>query len=83
MELEPFKVCYPLVIHKEVFTSTSGFDAATPASIVAPHVVALFIVLMTLDPIPDLNVGRGSKEQELSVLLEVILTFHGIETLIT
>ncbi len=53
MELEPLEVRYPLVIREEVFGSTSGFDAATPASIVAPHVVALFVLLMTLDPIPD------------------------------
>jgi hypothetical protein len=83
MELEPLEVCYPLVIRKESFASTSGFNAATPASIVAPHVVALFVLLMTLDPIPDPNVGRVSKERELPVLVEVILTFHGIETLIT
>jgi hypothetical protein len=83
MELEPLEVRYPLLIHEEVFASTSGFNDATPASIVAPHVVALFVLLMTLDPIPDPNVGRGSKEQELPVLIEVILTFHGIKTLIT
>ncbi len=71
------------MIREGVFASTSGFDATTPASIVAPYVVALFILLTTLNPIPDLNVGRGSKEQELLVLVEVILTFHGIETLIT
>jgi hypothetical protein len=61
------------VICKEVFTSTSGFDAATPASIVAPHIVALFVLLMTLDPIPDPDVGRGSKERELPVLIEFVL----------
>jgi hypothetical protein len=82
-KLEPLEVRYPLVICKKVFVSTSGFDAATPASIVAPHVVALFVLLMTLNPIPDLNVGRGSKEQELPVLVKVTLTFHGIKTLIT
>jgi hypothetical protein len=82
MELEPLEVCYPLVICKEVFASTIGFNTATPVSIVAPHVVALFVLLMTLNPIPDLNVGRGSKEQELPVLVEVILTFHDIKTLI-
>ncbi len=71
------------MIRKEVFASTSGFNAATPASIVAPHVVALYVLLMTLDPIPDPNVGQGSKEQELPVLVEVILTLHGIKTLIT
>jgi hypothetical protein len=38
---------------------------------------------MTLDPIPDPNVGRLSKEQELPILVEVILTFHGIKTIIT
>jgi hypothetical protein len=82
-ELEPLEIRYLLEIRKEGFAFTSGFNTATPASIVAPHVVALFILLMTLDPIPDPNVGRGSKEQELPVLVEVILTFHGIETLIT
>jgi hypothetical protein len=83
MELEPLEVPNPLVICKEVFVSTSGFDAATPASIVAPHVVILFILLVTLDPLPDSNVGRASKEQELPILVEVILTFHGIITFIT
>jgi hypothetical protein len=82
-ELEPLKVRNLLVIHKEVFASTSGFDAATPASIVAPHIVALFVLLVTLNPSPDLNVGRASKEQELPILVEVILTFHGIITFIT
>jgi hypothetical protein len=38
---------------------------------------------VTLDPIPDPNVGRASKEQELPILVEVILTFHGIITFIT
>jgi hypothetical protein len=83
MELEPLKVRNPLVICMEVFASTSGFDAATPASIVAPHVVALFVLLVTLDPIPDPNVGRMSRERELPILVEVILTFHGIITFIT
>jgi hypothetical protein len=36
-----------------------------------------------LDPIPDPNVGRASKECELQILVEVILTFHGIITFIT
>jgi hypothetical protein len=71
------------VIHKEVFASTSGFGAATPAFVVTPYVVALFVLLMTLDPIPDPNVGRASKKQELPIFLEVILTFHGIITIIT
>jgi hypothetical protein len=83
MELEPLEVHNPLVISKDVFSSTSGFDAATPASIVAPHIGALFVLLVTLDPIPDPNVGRASKEQELPILVEVILTFHGIITFIT
>jgi hypothetical protein len=82
-ELEPLEAHNPLVICKEVFTSTRGFDAATPASIIAPHVVALFVLLVTLNPIPEPNVGRVSKEQELSILVEVILTFHGIITFIT
>jgi hypothetical protein len=77
-ELERLEVRNLLVIREEVFASTSGFDAATPASIVAPHVVTLFVLLVTLDPIPDLNVGRASKEQELPILVEVILTFHRI-----
>jgi hypothetical protein len=71
------------VICEEVFTSTSGFSAATPAFVVAPYKVALFILLMTLNPIPDPNVGRASKEQELPILVEVILTFHRIITIIT
>ncbi len=60
--MEPLKVRNPLVIRKEVFASTSGFDAATPAFIVAPYVVAPFNFLVTLDPIPDPNVRRASKE---------------------
>jgi hypothetical protein len=83
MDLESLKVRNALGIHKEVFTSTSGFDTDISASIVAPHVVALFVLLMTLKPIPDLNVGRASKEQEMPILVEVILTFHGIITFIT
>jgi hypothetical protein len=63
MELEPLKVCNSLVIHEEVFTSTSGFDAATPAFVVAPFVIALFNFLATLNPIPDPNVGGASKER--------------------
>ena len=38
---------------------------------------------MTLNPISDPNVGRASKEQELPILVEVILTFHGFMTIIT
>jgi hypothetical protein len=83
MELEPLKVPNPLVIRKEVFASTSGFGAATPAFIVAPYIVALFVLLVTLDPIPDPNVDRASKDQELLILVEVILTFHVIITFIT
>jgi hypothetical protein len=83
MKLEPLEVRNPLGICKEVFASTSGFNTATPASIVAPHVVALFVLLVTLKLIPDLNVGRLSKERELPILVEVILTFHGIITFIT
>jgi hypothetical protein len=73
----------PLVIWEEVFASTSGFNVATPAFIIAPHVVALFVLLVTLDPIPDPNVGRASKERKFPILVEVILTFHGIITFIT
>jgi hypothetical protein len=71
------------VICEEVFASTSGFGVATPAFVVAPSVVAPFNFLLTLDPIPDPNVGRAPKEQELPILVEVILTFHGIITIIT
>jgi hypothetical protein len=63
MELEPLKLCNPLVICKEVFASTSGFDAATSAFVVAPYVVTPFNFLVTLDPIPDPNIGRTSKER--------------------
>jgi hypothetical protein len=45
MELEPLKVRNPLVICKEVFAPTSGFNAATPAFIVAPFVVAIFNII--------------------------------------
>jgi hypothetical protein len=71
------------VIRKEVFVSTCGFNAATLAFIIAPYVVAPFNFLVTLDPIPDPNVGRALKEQELPIFVEVILTFHGIITFIT
>jgi hypothetical protein len=67
-ELKPLEVRNPLVIREEVFASTSGFGAATPAFIVAPYVVALFVLLVTLYPILDPNVGRASKEQELPIL---------------
>jgi hypothetical protein len=83
MELEPLKVHNPLVICRELFAFTSGFGAAIPAFVVAPYVVSLFGLLVTLNPIPDPNVGRASKEQELPILVEVILTFHGITTFIT
>jgi hypothetical protein len=62
MELEPLEVCNPLVIREEVFASTSGFGAATPAFIIAPYVVAPFNFFVTLNPIPDPNVGWASKE---------------------
>jgi hypothetical protein len=62
MELEPLEVCNSLVIGKEVFASASGFDAATPAYIIAPYVDVPFNLLMTLNPIPDPNVGRASRE---------------------
>ncbi len=83
MELDPLKVCDTLVIRKEVFVSASGFNAATPAFIITPYVVVPFNFLVTLDLIPDPNVGRASKEQELPFLVEVLLTFHGIITFIT
>ncbi len=57
-ELEPLKVPNPLVICKEVRASTFEFVAATPA-----FVVALFVLLVTLNPIPDSNVGGASNEQ--------------------
>jgi hypothetical protein len=82
-ELEPLEVCNPLVIRKEVFTSTSGFGTVTSAFIVAPYVVPLFALLVTLNPIPDPNLGKASKEQELPILVEIIVTFHGIITVIT
>jgi hypothetical protein len=63
MELEPLKVRNLLVIRKEVFKSTSGFNAPTPAFVVASFVVTLFNFLLPLDPIPDPNVGGASKER--------------------
>jgi hypothetical protein len=63
MELEPLKVCNSLVIHKEIFVYTSGFNAATSAFIVAPFIVAPFNFLVTLGPNPDPNVGGASKER--------------------
>jgi hypothetical protein len=83
MELELLEVRNPLVIREEVFASTIGFGAATPAFVIAPYVSALFVLLMTFNPIPDPNVGRASKEQELSIFVEIILTFRGIMTIIT
>jgi hypothetical protein len=71
------------VIHKELYASPSGFNAATPAFIVTPNIVAPFNFLVTLNPIPDPNVGRAFKKQELPILVEVILTFHSIITFIT
>ncbi len=38
---------------------------------------------MTLDPISDPNVGSAYKERDLPILVEVLLTFHGIITIIT
>jgi hypothetical protein len=75
-ELEALKVCDPLVIREEVFASTTGFGAATSAFVIAPYVVAPFNFVVTLDPIPDPNVDWASKEQELPIFLEVILTFY-------
>ena len=83
MELEPLEVRNSLVIRKEVFTSTSEFDAATSAFISASFVVDLFNFLVTINPIPDPNLGKASKEQELPILVEIIVTFHGIITVIT
>jgi hypothetical protein len=82
-ELEPLKVRNPLVICKEAFASTSGFNAATPAFIVAPYLVVPFNFLVTLNPIPNPMVGRAPKERELPILVKIILTFHGIITSIT
>jgi hypothetical protein len=73
--LESLEVPDPLVICKEVFVSTSGFGAATPAFVVAPYVVAPFSFFMTLDPIPDPNVCKVSKEQKMPILVEVISLF--------
>ena len=56
-EQEPPSMRNPLVICKEVFMSTIGFGAATPAFFLAP-----FIFLVTLDPISDSNVGGAPKE---------------------
>jgi hypothetical protein len=63
--------------------STSGYDAATPAFVTAPFVIAPFNFLVTLDPIPDPNVGGASNEQELPILVKVIFTFYGFVTIIT
>ncbi len=57
MEQKPLGIPNPLVIHKEVFASTIGFIAATPFLFVAP-----LIVLVTLNPISDSNVGGATKE---------------------
>ncbi len=78
MELEPLEVCNPLVICKEVLPSAFGFIATTPA-----FVIALFVLLVTLNPIPDPNVGRESSKQWLPMLLEVILTLYGIIPIIS
>jgi hypothetical protein len=77
MEQEPLGVCNPLVIRKEVFTSAIGFVAATPVLF-----VTLLIFLAALNPISNSNVGRASKEQQLPFLLEMILTFYGIMSII-
>jgi hypothetical protein len=57
-ELEPLEVCNPLVICKEVPPSAFGFVATTPA-----FVVALFVYLLNLNPIPDSNVGGTSSKR--------------------
>ena len=82
-ELEPLEVCDQMVICEEVFVSTSGIGAATQAFVVTPYVVAPFNFLVTLDTICYPNVDRASKEQKLSILVEIILTLHGIITFIT
>jgi hypothetical protein len=58
MEPEPLDICNPLVIHKEVFASAIEFDAAISAFVVGP-----FIFLVTLNPIPDLNVDGVSRKR--------------------
>ncbi len=56
-EQQPLGVRDQLVIRKEVFESAIGFVATTPVLFVAP-----LIVLATLNPMSDLNVGGASKE---------------------
>jgi hypothetical protein len=76
-EQEPLGIHNPLVIRKEVFVSAIGFLAATPVLFVAP-----LIFLVTLNPISDSNVGGASKEQRLPFLIEMILTFYSIMSII-
>jgi hypothetical protein len=57
-EQEPLGVRNSLVKRKEVIVSAIGFNATTPAFIVAP-----FIFIVTLNPISDPNVGGASKER--------------------
>jgi hypothetical protein len=76
-EREPLSVHDPLVIRKEVFASAIGFVAANPDLFVAP-----LIFLATLNPISDSNVGGASKEGRLPFLVEMILTFYGIMSII-
>ncbi len=52
--------------------------STTPA-----FVVPLFVLLVSLNPIPDPNVGRASNERWLLMLIEVILTLYGIIPIIT
>jgi hypothetical protein len=78
-EREPLGIRNPLVIHEELFVSTIGFVTTTPVLFAAP-----LIVLVTLKPISisDSNVGGASKERHLPFLVEMILTFYGIMSII-
>jgi hypothetical protein len=65
------------VIRKEVFAPAIGFVAATPVLY-----VTLLIVLATLNPISNSNIDGASKERPLPFLVEMILTFYGIMSII-
>jgi hypothetical protein len=54
---EPLGIHNQLMIREEVFASAIGFVATTPVLFVAP-----LIVIATLNPMSDLNVGGSSKE---------------------
>ncbi len=43
----------------------------------------VFVLLVSLNPIPDPNVGGVSNEQRVPMLVEVILTLYGIIPIIT